>query len=89
MHCEHYGRFVRAFDAHPGAPLKWTLFRLRAEPVTHALAQSGLHGHKSAIDAMLCATALAQPGRVTILTPDVEDISMLTADHPHMTTEKI
>lgn len=52
------------------AALKWTLPRLRVEPVTQALAQSaagllrtaGLHGHKYAIDAMLCATALAQPG---------------------------
>ncbi|CAL9422347.1 hypothetical protein SUDANB105_01869 [Streptomyces sp. enrichment culture] len=77
--------------------LKWTLSRLRVEPVTQALAQSastllraaGLHGHKYAIDAMLCATALAQPGRVTILTSDVEDITILTADHPHVTAEKI
>ncbi|GHG98974.1 hypothetical protein GCM10017674_33220 [Streptomyces gardneri] len=45
------------------AALKWTLSRLRIEPVTQALAQSaagllratGLHGHKYA---MLCATAL-------------------------------
>lgn len=58
------------------AALKWTLSRLRVEPVTQTLAQSaatllrasGLHGHKYAIDAMLCATALAQRGRVTIST---------------------
>lgn len=79
------------------AALKWTLSRLRVEPVTQVVAQSaatllrtaGLHGHKYAIDAMLCATALAQPGRVTILTSDVEDITMLTTDHPGVTTEKI
>jgi predicted nucleic acid-binding protein len=79
------------------AALKWTLSRVRVEPVTQALAQSagtllraaGLHGHKYAIDAMLCATALAQPGRVTILTSDVDDITMLTTDHPHVTAEKI
>ncbi|MFJ9828685.1 PIN domain-containing protein [Streptomyces sp. NPDC101160] len=79
------------------AALKWTLSRLRVEPVTHAIAHSaatllrtaGLHGHKYAIDTMLCATALAQPGRVTILTSDVEDITMLTTDHPHVTAEKI
>ncbi|MGW0994120.1 PIN domain-containing protein [Streptomyces sp. NPDC002520] len=77
--------------------LKWTLSRLRVEPVTQALAQSaaallratGLHGHKYAIDAMLCATALAQHGRVTILTSDVEDITMLTTDHDRVTAEKI
>ncbi|MCY0936109.1 DNA-binding protein [Streptomyces sp. H34-S4] len=79
------------------AALKWTLSRLRVEPVTQAIAQSsaallrhaGLHGHKYAIDAMLCATALAQPGRVTILTSDVEDIELLTADHPRVTAEKV
>ncbi|MFD8015394.1 DNA-binding protein [Streptomyces sp. NPDC058955] len=79
------------------AALKWTLSRLRVEPVTQALAQTaaillraaGLHGHKYAIDAMLCAAALAQPGRGTILTSDVEDITMLTAAHPRVTAEKV
>ncbi|MEV6315529.1 PIN domain-containing protein [Streptomyces sp. NPDC051776] len=79
------------------AALKWTLSRLRVEPVTQAIAQSaatllraaGLHGHKYAIDAMLCATALAHPGRVTILTADVEDIAMLTNDHARIATEKV
>lgn len=79
------------------AALSWTLSRLRVEPVSQTLAQTaasllrdaGLHGHKYAIDAMLCATALTQPGRVTILTSDVEDIDILTADHPRVTTEKV
>jgi predicted nucleic acid-binding protein len=79
------------------AALKWTLSRLRVEPVTQTLAQSaagllraaGLHGHKYAIDSMLCATALAQPGRVTILTSDVEDVTMLTADYPRVNAEKV
>ncbi|MFF1833000.1 type II toxin-antitoxin system VapC family toxin [Streptomyces sp. NPDC058231] len=79
------------------AALSWTLSRLRIEPVTQAIAQSaatllravGLHGHKYAIDAMLCATALAQPGRVTILTSDVEDIAMISADHARIVTQKV
>nr|WP_203601210.1 PIN domain-containing protein [Streptomyces sp. SID9727] len=79
------------------AALKWTLSRLRVEPVTQAIAQSaadllraaGVHGHKYAIDAMLCATALAHPGRVTTLTSDVEDIEMLTAKHPRVVAEKV
>ncbi|MCX5386200.1 PIN domain-containing protein [Streptomyces sp. NBC_00083] len=79
------------------AALKWTLSRLRVEPVTQAIAQSaatllrtaGLHGHKYAIDAMLCATALAQAGHVTILTSDVEDIAMLTADYARIAAEKV
>ncbi|MEU6088456.1 PIN domain-containing protein [Streptomyces sp. NPDC047085] len=79
------------------AALKWTLSRLSVEPVTQAVAQSaaallrtaGLHGHKYAIDAMLCATALQRPGRVTILTSDVEDIALLTAGHPRVSSEKV
>ncbi|MFJ6212689.1 type II toxin-antitoxin system VapC family toxin [Streptomyces sp. NPDC092296] len=79
------------------AALRWTLSRLRVEPVTQVIAQSaaallrkaGLHGHKYAIDAMLCATALAHPGRVTILTSDVEDLRMLTAGHVRMEVEKV
>ncbi|GAA3197509.1 hypothetical protein GCM10010451_54860 [Streptomyces virens] len=85
---------------HPGinnAALRWTLSRLRVEPVTQALAQSaaallraaGLHGHKYAIDAMLCATALHFPGRVTVLTSDVEDIGLLTAGHPRLVAAKV
>ncbi|MFF8792479.1 type II toxin-antitoxin system VapC family toxin [Streptomyces globisporus] len=79
------------------AALSWTLSRLRVEPVSQTLAHpaasllrnAGLHGHEYAIDALLCATALAHPGRVTILTSDVEDIGLLTADHPRVTAEKI
>ncbi|MER7465702.1 DNA-binding protein [Streptomyces sp. NPDC097981] len=79
------------------AALRWTLSRLRVEPVTQAVAQSaaallrgaGLHGHKYAIDAMLCATALVLPGRVTILTSDVEDIELLTAEHSRLVAEKV
>ncbi|MFE5211595.1 DNA-binding protein [Streptomyces sp. NPDC056600] len=65
--------------------LEWTLSRLAVEPVTELiarqagalLADSGLHGHKYAIDAMLSATALAAPGPITILTSDPEDIATL------------
>lgn len=79
------------------AALSWTLSRLRVEPVSQAVAHTaasllrnaGLHGHKYAIDAMLCATALTHPGRVTILTSDVEDIGLLTADCPRVKVEKV
>ncbi|MEV4474529.1 PIN domain-containing protein [Nonomuraea sp. NPDC049504] len=65
--------------------LEWTLSRLVIEPVTEAIARhaamllsnTGLHGHKHAIDAMLGATALAAPGPVTILTSDPEDLAAL------------
>ncbi|MFE7030304.1 PIN domain-containing protein [Streptomyces sp. NPDC057621] len=79
------------------AALRWTLSRLSVDPVTQTVAQSAaallraarLHGHKYAIDAMLCATALQHPGRVTILTSDVEDIRLLTAEYPRLSAEKV
>ncbi|MFH9178998.1 type II toxin-antitoxin system VapC family toxin [Streptomyces albogriseolus] len=63
--------------------LEWTLSRLVVEPISETiarqaavlLADAGLHGHKYAIDAMLCATALAAPGPVTVLTSDPEDLT--------------
>jgi len=65
--------------------LDWTLSRIVVEPVTEVVARqaaallgdSGLHGHKHAIDAMLAATALAAPGPVTVLTSDPEDLRVL------------
>nr|WSX51333.1 DNA-binding protein [Streptomyces sp. NBC_00974] len=47
--------------------------------VRHAsklLAAAGLHGHKYALDAIVAATALDQPGPVTLLTSDPEDLSV-------------
>jgi predicted nucleic acid-binding protein len=65
--------------------LEWTLSRLVVEPVTEAIARQAsallsdadLHGHTSAIDAMLAATALAAPGPTTVLTSDPEDLAVL------------
>ncbi|MGA6154752.1 hypothetical protein ACPEIC_15550 [Stenotrophomonas sp. NPDC087984] len=65
--------------------LEWTLSRIVVEPITeilarHAaalLADTGLHGHKYAIDAMLSATALAAPGPAIVLTSDPEDLMAL------------
>ncbi|MFC4504075.1 MULTISPECIES: PIN domain-containing protein [Streptomyces] len=67
------------------AALEWTLSRLVVEPVTeqiarHAsalLADTGMHGHKYAIDAILSATALAAPGPVTVLSSDPEGLTAL------------
>ncbi|MEU8870788.1 PIN domain-containing protein [Streptomyces javensis] len=69
--------------------LEWTLSRIVVEPVTDAvarhaaalLADTGLHGHKYAIDAMLGATALAAPGPTAVLTSDPEDITALCGGH--------
>ncbi|MEV3885110.1 type II toxin-antitoxin system VapC family toxin [Actinospica acidiphila] len=65
--------------------LEWTLSRLVVEPISETiarqaavlLADAGLHGHKYAIDAILCATALAAPGPVTVLTSDPGDMTAL------------
>jgi hypothetical protein len=64
---------------------EWTLSRVVVEQVTEPiarrataiLAETGLHGHRHAIDAMLSATALAASGPVTVLTSDPEDIATL------------
>ena len=63
----------------------FVLSELRLEPLTVELAKeaaellraTGLHGHKYAIDAMVAATAMRQPGPVVLLTSDVDDMSEL------------
>lgn len=75
--------------------LQWILARLIVEPVSEAVARnaaallgdSGLHGHKYAIDAMLSATALAAPGPTIILTSDPDDLISLCG--PGVTVIKI
>ncbi|WP_329117397.1 type II toxin-antitoxin system VapC family toxin [Streptomyces sp. NBC_01465] len=77
---------VEVVHPHINRPaLEWTLSRIIVEPISediarHAatlLSNARLHGHKYAIDAMLCATALVSPGPVTVLTSDPEDITAL------------
>lgn len=77
--------------------LEWTLSRIIIEPVTEPvardaavlLADAGLHGHKYAIDAMLCATALAAPGPVTVLTSDPDDLTALCGGRGRVTVIKL
>ncbi|GAA2820796.1 hypothetical protein RMN57_30270 [Kitasatospora sp. CM 4170] len=67
------------------AAWKWILSRIVVVPITqdvsdqaiHLLAEAGLHGHKYAIDAVLAAVALRQPGDVTVFTSDVDDMERL------------
>jgi hypothetical protein len=69
--------------------LAWRLSRLILEPVTEQvareatelLAEAGKHGHSHAIDAMVCATAIASPKPVRVLTSDPGDIADLAGDH--------
>ncbi|WP_234329917.1 hypothetical protein [Streptomyces viridochromogenes] len=44
---------------------------------------------KQALTPCCDATALRHPGRLTILTSDVEDIRLLTAEHPRVSPEKV
>ncbi|WP_405140630.1 DNA-binding protein [Sphaerisporangium sp. NBC_01403] len=65
--------------------LRWTLSRVKVEPVTEDAAKAsaellkaaGLHGHKYAIDATVAETALRQPGPVAIVTSDIDDMARL------------
>lgn len=66
----------------------WALSLIHIEPVTEEIAkdatgllkETGLHGHKYAIDAALAAIALRQPGPVTVFTSDEDDMRKLCAD---------
>lgn len=77
---------IEAFDARVANDrLRWHLSRLRVEPVTeevsvHALdllRDSGLHGHKYAIDAVVAATALRSPRPVVVITSDEDGMRKL------------
>ncbi|WP_405084416.1 DNA-binding protein [Microbispora sp. NBC_01389] len=65
--------------------LQWVLSRVKVEPVTESAAKrsaellkaAGLHGHKYAIDATIAEIALRQPGPVTMLTSDIDDMTRL------------
>ncbi|MET9427303.1 MULTISPECIES: DNA-binding protein [unclassified Streptomyces] len=68
--------------------LQWLLSRCKAEPVTEQSARAaarllkdtGLHGHKYAIDATVAEMALRQPRPVAMLTSDIDDMSRLCGD---------
>ncbi|MGN5634166.1 hypothetical protein [Streptomyces sp. AC154] len=63
----------------------WAMSRVVVEPVTKDIAdgairllrETGLHGHKYAIDAALAVIADRQPGRVVVFTSDEDDMGKL------------
>ncbi|MDK0521393.1 PIN domain-containing protein [Streptomyces sp. ML-6] len=67
------------------AEWNWAMSRIVVEPVTKEvadeaiglLADTGLHGHKYAIDAALAVIAGRQRGRVVVLTSDEDDMGKL------------
>jgi hypothetical protein len=68
--------------------LRWHVSRLEVLPVTDAvtwraidlLRNSGLHGHKYAIDSVVAATALGYAGPRIIVTSDADDMNKLCGD---------
>ncbi len=66
----------------------WVLSRVKvvdlgkeeARQARRLLADTKLHGHKYAIDAMLAVVALSQRGQVTVFTSDVDDLEKLLPD---------
>jgi predicted nucleic acid-binding protein len=48
-----------------------------ADHAVQLLRTAGLHGHKYAIDAVVAATAMAQPGPTALVTSDIDDLSRL------------
>ncbi|MDX2407030.1 PIN domain-containing protein [Streptomyces microflavus] len=69
------------------AEWNWAMSRLVVEPVTKEIADeairllldTGLHGHKYAIDAVLAVLANRQRGRAVVLTSDADDLTKLCA----------
>ncbi|WP_435172348.1 PIN domain-containing protein [Actinacidiphila sp. bgisy145] len=66
----------------------WVLSRLKvadigkdeARQARRLLADTKLHGHKYAIDAVLAVVARRQQGQVTVFTSDVDDVEKLVPD---------
>lgn len=59
--------------------------RAVAFQATALLRGSGRHGHKHAMAAIVCATALLADEPTTIVTSDPDDIRTLVADRPQVT----
>lgn len=70
------------------AALNWVLSRFRVEPVTKKISLAaadllvgiGRSGHTLAIDAIVAATALSEPGHSTIFTSDPTDLIRLVGN---------
>ncbi|MDR1189015.1 MAG: PIN domain-containing protein [Bifidobacteriaceae bacterium] len=75
------------------AAIRWAVSGLDVIDVSRAVALTATdllrsarrHGHRDAMDAIVCATAiLSDDAPVTILTSDPNDIKALLADHPEI-----
>jgi len=61
----------------------------RARAAGELLGRTGLDGHRCALDALVATIALAQPGRVVVLTSDVNDMARLTEDPARSREDRI
>src|SRR5215469_9559268 len=71
---------------------KVKVISIHAEQARNAgklLGQTGLSGHRCALDALLAAVALAQPRPVVLLTSDTEDMTRLTEEPDRPQRERI
>jgi hypothetical protein len=76
-------------DRIPRAAWRWTMSRVAVVPVTEQLAneaitllkETGLHGHKYAIDAALAAIVRRLPGDVVVFTSDEDGMTKLCGAH--------
>lgn len=77
---------IEAFHGQVRRPAwAWAMSRVVVEPVTREVAdaavtlleETGLHGHKYAIDAALAVIARRQLGNVALYTSDVDDMKKL------------
>jgi hypothetical protein len=81
----------------PHARWNWITSRLVVHPLGLDQARSaqrlrratGMHGHKYVIDTFLAVAALDQRRPVIVFTSDVDGLSKLLADDPHVTVERI
>jgi predicted nucleic acid-binding protein len=76
------------------AAVRWAVSGIEVVPVSRTVAFQAAdllraarrHGHRDAMDAMVCATAvLAGDARVTVLTSDPDDIGALLGANPQVT----
>lgn len=61
----------------------------QARTAGELLGQTGLSGHRCALDAVLATVALAQPRPVVLLTSDVDDMAKLTEEAGRPGRERI
>jgi predicted nucleic acid-binding protein len=71
---------------------KVKVISIHAEQARNAgelLGQTGLSGHRCALDALLASVALAEPRPVVLLTSDTEDMTRLTEEPERPPRERI